>query len=309
MTDMDPRALRDAFGDYLTGVTVVTSVDAEGAPVGFTANSFASVSLNPPLLLVCPGRFLSSFDVFETCSRFAVSILAEGQEDVSNVFAHEKGDRFSKVAVTPDAHGIALIDGAAAYFSCKASKVVQAGDHIILVGEVDAFERSKSRGLGYAGGQYFSLGLERAAGLVREAAQNSYAGTIVRHKDAILLVDSSDGLAPPEVRLKEGVSAMDTLNDHWQKSGLDVDMDQAYSIFDDRETGGHHTYFLAHATDDFTAGLGEYVLISDLSDVRFASPALETMFARYALEVQSSSFGLYVGHEASGEVHHFQKGR
>jgi len=98
MTTLDPRALRNAFGSFMTGVTVITSRDASGAPVGFTANSFTSVSLDPPLLLVCPGKFLSSYDAFTNCSHFAVNVLAEGQEEVSNTFAGYKGDRFAKAA-------------------------------------------------------------------------------------------------------------------------------------------------------------------------------------------------------------------
>ena len=76
MSTPDPRALRDAFGAFITGVTVVTTLDGGGTPVGFTANSFTSVSLDPPLLLVCPGRALSSFPVFQDCRHFAVSVLA-----------------------------------------------------------------------------------------------------------------------------------------------------------------------------------------------------------------------------------------
>ena len=111
MTAQDQRALRDAFGSFITGVTVITTVDGSGQPVGFTANSFSSVSLDPPLLLVCPGRFLTSFPLFEACSFFAVSVLAEGQEDVANIFASFRGDRFAKAAWHPDRHGVPLIEG------------------------------------------------------------------------------------------------------------------------------------------------------------------------------------------------------
>ena len=94
MTPPDPRALRDAFGSFMTGVTVVTALGPDGNPVGFTANSFSSVSLDPPLLLVCPGKFLSSFEVFANCTHFAVNILAEGQEAGANTCASVKCDRF-----------------------------------------------------------------------------------------------------------------------------------------------------------------------------------------------------------------------
>ncbi|MEP0940380.1 MAG: flavin reductase family protein, partial [Rhizobiaceae bacterium] len=87
MSAPDPRVLRDAFGAYMTGVTVVTARRADGVAVGFTANSFTSVSLDPPLLLVCPGKFLSSYETFASCTHFAVSVLAEGQKDIATVFA------------------------------------------------------------------------------------------------------------------------------------------------------------------------------------------------------------------------------
>jgi len=80
MDKIDPILLRDAFGKFMTGVTVVTAVRGDGKYVGFTANSFTSVSLDPPMLLVCPGKFLSSYETFSKCIHFSVNILSEGQE-------------------------------------------------------------------------------------------------------------------------------------------------------------------------------------------------------------------------------------
>lgn len=161
MTALDPAALRAAFGSFMTGVTVVTAQGPQGAPCGFTANSFASVSLSPPLLLVCPGRFLSSFDIFAACSHFAVSVLADGQEDASNAFASYKGDRFARVPTRAlpshdDMHGVPVISGVAAVFSCTAAQTIPAGDHAVLIGEVRGMQHSGACGLGYAGGRYFS---------------------------------------------------------------------------------------------------------------------------------------------------------
>ena len=158
MSEIDRGALRQAFGSFLTGVTVVTTRNGAGEPVGFTANSFASVSLDPPLLLVCPARSLSSFAAFARCSHFAVNVLAEGQEDVSNTFAGFKGDRFARVAWRSDGHGSALLEGAAAQFSCRTSQIIPAGDHVVLIGAVEQFAASEQRGLGFAAGSYFSLG-------------------------------------------------------------------------------------------------------------------------------------------------------
>jgi flavin reductase (DIM6/NTAB) family NADH-FMN oxidoreductase RutF len=161
MTIPDPTVLRGAFGQFPTGVTVVTAVAAAGTPVGFTANSFSSVSLDPPLLLVCPGRSMSCFSVFETCQHFAVNVLAEGQQDISNKFARYQGDRFHEISWRQDAIGMPLIDGAAVQFSCTTYKAVDAGDHIILIGAIDNVVSSERPGLVFVSGGYLNLAQER----------------------------------------------------------------------------------------------------------------------------------------------------
>lgn len=162
MSDLDPRALRNAFGRFLTGVTVVTALRPDGEPVGFTANSFSSVSLDPPLLLVCPGRFLSSYQAFVSCERFCVSVLSEDQHAAANTFAGFKGNRFAQVPHVHDDHGVPMICGAVAQFSCRTHQVVPAGDHALLIGEVTAFDQTEAAGLGYVGGRFFRPGAEAA---------------------------------------------------------------------------------------------------------------------------------------------------
>ncbi|MCB1639495.1 MAG: flavin reductase family protein, partial [Thiothrix sp.] len=110
MTRPDPNSnLRQAFGAFMTGVTVVTTRTEEGSPVGFTANSFTSVSLEPPLLLVCLSLNMHSLPAFRTCGHFAVSILSEQQQDVSNLFASYMGDRFASTRWHADSFGMPLI--------------------------------------------------------------------------------------------------------------------------------------------------------------------------------------------------------
>ena len=133
---VDPRALREAFGAFLTGVTVVTTHDAEGQPVGFTANSFASVSLDPPLLLVCLARTSRNFDTLTRAGRFAVNILSEGQKDISNTFARPVEDRFAGLEWQPGPHGSPVFAGVAAWFDCSTDKIVDGGDHRMLLGTV-----------------------------------------------------------------------------------------------------------------------------------------------------------------------------
>jgi flavin reductase (DIM6/NTAB) family NADH-FMN oxidoreductase RutF len=299
MSAIDPRALRSAFGSFMTGVTVVTSKAIDGTAVGFTANSFSSVSLDPPLLLVCPGKFLSSYEAFAGCTQFAVNILAEGQEDVANTFASYKGDRFARVAHYQDALGNFLINGALAQFSCTTHRVVDAGDHAILIGAVQSFEQCAGRGLGYVGGQFFSLGLERAA--LEHSGNTALGGAIITWGDTVLLERTEAGCRPPQSLAKDRDNLRHTLTRDLETRGLPVKLGPAYSVFDDGKT--HCSFFLAAAP--FTSNGGfEAHPIGDIPKLKFASQPIADMMNRFALEAQTRSFGLYVGDAQRGDVHH-----
>ena len=160
----DPKALRRAFGVYPTGVTVVTTLTDTGMPVGFTANSFTSVSLDPPLLLVCPSLSLGCLPAFSACTRFAVNILSDRQQDVAETFASYSGDRFARIDWHIDPLGVPIIDGGAAHFSCTVQDRHPAGDHIILLGRVEDWTRQDDGApLTYAGGRYTRLSMQGAA--------------------------------------------------------------------------------------------------------------------------------------------------
>lgn len=152
----DPRALRDAFGAFATGVTVVTASDAAGKPIGFTANSFTSVSLDPPLLLVCLAKSSRNYDSMTSAGRFAINVLSETQKDVSNTFARPVEDRFATVDWRLGRDGCPIFSDVAAWFECSMQDIIEAGDHVIIIGRVTAFENSGLNGLGYARGGYFT---------------------------------------------------------------------------------------------------------------------------------------------------------
>ena len=132
----DARTLRDAMGCFATGVTVVTAMSEAGKPIGLTANSFTSVSLEPPLLLVCIANTASSRATLETAENFAVNVLHIGQQPTSNIFAQQGEDRFAQTPWTPGHNDAPLLSGALASFECRRHAVHEGGDHIILVGEV-----------------------------------------------------------------------------------------------------------------------------------------------------------------------------
>ena len=132
----DARTLRDALGCFATGVTVVTTLDEEGQPVGLTANSFTSVSLDPPLLLVCIAKSAGSLNAMEAAENFAVNVLHIGQQPTSNLFAKSGEDRFAATPWRRGHNGAPLLSGALANFECRRHALHEGGDHVILVGEV-----------------------------------------------------------------------------------------------------------------------------------------------------------------------------
>ena len=136
----DPRDLRRAFGQYATGVTVVTARGEDGHRIGVTANSFTSVSIDPPMVLWCPAKTAPSLQALKESTHFAINILASDQHDLSRQFATPSEDKFVGVSVTEGLHGVPLIDGAVASLECRTVEFVDAGDHVICLGEVEKYD-------------------------------------------------------------------------------------------------------------------------------------------------------------------------
>jgi flavin reductase (DIM6/NTAB) family NADH-FMN oxidoreductase RutF len=153
----DSRSLRDALGEFATGVAVVTARTADGRPVGVTINSFASVSLEPPLVLWSLGLQSPSLAVFEACSHYAVNILAADQVELSQRFSQSQNDRFAGIDTIVGAGGTPILPGCSAWFECRNEMRYPGGDHIILVGYVENFSRQEKRPLIFHGGQYCKL--------------------------------------------------------------------------------------------------------------------------------------------------------
>lgn len=146
--------LRQVLGSFVTGVTIITTVDADGKPHGLTANSFSSVSLDPPLILWSQSRSAPSHPVFSGCERFAVNILADEQVELSNRFAKGSADKFAGTPVHAGLGGVPLIDGSAAHLECRLVNSYPGGDHVVFIGEVERIERHPRRPLVFGGGKY-----------------------------------------------------------------------------------------------------------------------------------------------------------
>ncbi|WP_137389537.1 flavin reductase [Rhodoligotrophos defluvii] len=144
---------RRALGEFATGVTVITTT-VGGVAYGLTSNSFASVSLDPPLVLWSIRRESQSFAAFESCSHFAVNVLAHDQIAVSQRFARSGPDKFAEMAVSAGAGGAPLLRDVVASFECKRVQTYEGGDHLILLGEVEKFRRYDRPPLIFAKGRY-----------------------------------------------------------------------------------------------------------------------------------------------------------
>ncbi len=302
MTKDTQLELRKAFGAFMTGVTVVTAYTADGVEVGFTANSFTSVSLEPPLVLVCPSRALTSFDAFNTCESFTVNVLAEDQQEISNVFARPIDDRYSQAEWHKDSLGNPVFSGVSAFFSCTIHKRVDAGDHMVLIGEVLAFEVNDKPGLGYANGGYFSLGLERLVAEMPRASRPSHVGAIIEHENCVLLTSTQAGWRPPEVKIESRAGSLLKLRDHLLLSGISVQFGPVYAVFEN-QVGEYSTYYRGFSHDETSGGIGQYVPVEKLDLINFASPAIADMMKRWVLERKHGVFRLYVGDELQGGVH------
>lgn len=154
---LDPRAFRSALGQYATGVAIVTALDDTGRPVGMTINSFASVSLDPPLVLWSVQLNTTSSLAFRTCKRFAVNVLAADQQDVAMRFARTDENKFLGFPVDTGLGGVPLIPGALATFECTTWAVYPGGDHEIIVGKVENLITRPGAALGFHQGRFLTL--------------------------------------------------------------------------------------------------------------------------------------------------------
>ena len=155
----DLRDFRTTLGQFATGVTVVTTRTPQGAKVGMTANSFTSVSMDPPLVLWCPSKFAPSLPDFEAATHFAINVLESSQHVLSRQFATPADDKFAGVSISEGVAGLPLLDGSVATFECRTVARHEAGDHVIYVGEVEKYSRADGDPLVFHAGAYHSTEL------------------------------------------------------------------------------------------------------------------------------------------------------
>lgn len=289
---LDPRALRRAFGTFATGVTITTTIDAAGVPVGFTANSFTSVSLDPPLLLVCLAESAASFEAFRDAGHFAVNVLSEAQREASTTFATRGADKFAGVPWQARRTGAPVIDGAVAWFDCVTDRIVPAGDHAILIGRVVAFDDVQGAPLGYCRGAYVRFGLDGSAfsappGGVRVSA-------IVERGGAVLLREEGAAVALPGAAAFGPADRADSLLGLLAGAGVPTELPFLFASYD--EAGTHHVVYRVILPPDpkGTAPGWRFVPFAALPWERLPPPEADIL-RLYGREREAYAYGRYVG--------------
>jgi flavin reductase (DIM6/NTAB) family NADH-FMN oxidoreductase RutF len=174
LPSVDSKAFRQALGQFASGVTVVATLDAAGRPQGLTVSSFCSVSLYPPLVLVCVDNRSETHEGFLASGLFGVSVLGEHQQEVSQRFATLGSDK-NTFAFTLGANGAPLVPGAIAQLECRLHAAHEAGDHQIYVGEVLSLAVSPGRPLLYHASGYRRLATDRSEGGARTEDDSKHA--------------------------------------------------------------------------------------------------------------------------------------
>ncbi|WP_352605503.1 alpha/beta fold hydrolase [Mesorhizobium sp. M0488] len=299
----DIGEFRRALGSFLTGVTIVTTIGPGGEPRGFTANSFTSVSLEPPLVLVCIATKASGHPVFATSKSFAINILSETQKAASGIFASKAADKFASVAWRPGQTGSPLLDGSVAAFDCDMERLVEAGDHSILIGRVRDFSHNSSPPLGYCRGAYVAPGLSQEA--MAAAQPGTDVGAILENGGRILFLKTADGFYElPHGRGLGSASDAKSLNGLLAARAIEAQLGFLFAVWDDAgNTSRTRVYyrgtFVVPASSDHSIRLVE---IDAIEGMKIADPAIRSMLARYVRECTQDAFGVYVGNEIEGEV-------
>lgn len=159
MADIHPSDFRRAASHFITGVTVVTTLDEGAEPVGLTVNSFSTVSLDPPLVLFCLGRDSDTFAAFRQAVGYVIHVLGGDQMELATRFAAKGADRFQDLDWHPNPEGLPIVAGALARFECDLVSAYEGGDHVILVGGVRrlAYQGVEREALGYFRGSYLEV--------------------------------------------------------------------------------------------------------------------------------------------------------
>ncbi|WP_414445143.1 flavin reductase [Burkholderia sp. 22PA0099] len=301
---LDPIALRRAFGTFVTGITVLTTIDAEGRPRGMTANSFASVSLDPPLLLVCVGKGASSYPAFAAAERFAVNLLGDAQTDVSNLFASKAADKFASVNHDVVHTGAPVLTDCMTWFDCTMHDRVDAGDHVILIGRVQAFGTSPAAPLGFCRGRYAQVKDPLPAGWL--SSNDMIVGYLIEAQGDLLLVsDGKGGWVLPTAPRRRANGRLPLAGGG--ELALVADDTFLYSVYDvDGHDSGYLIYRARLAEPRGALALPPGFRLFPMANLPYdeiESVEMRAMLRRFVLETTGGAgYSIYLGAHDGGRV-------
>ena len=304
--DFDARDLRRAFGHFATGVTIVTTLDSSGNPCGFTANSFTSVSIDPPLLLVSIAKTAYGCDVFTGSEGFAVNILSASQRDLSNLFARAGTDKFADLECNAAITGSPVIEDVVAWFDCRHYEQVDAGDHIILIGKVVDYRYSTYSPLGFCRGAYISFGMTPKMLQLVSSPGSLRVGAIIESNGRILLERSpeNDQLLPPASDSVGDADTPDSLLGKLASAGIEVDLPFIYAAY--HEDSVRFVYYLGELLSLNDAIETETLRFYEFDHVTWeeiGDSAIISMLERFIHEKKLGNYKVYIGDQDHGEVH------
>ena len=281
-------------------------MDDQDQPCGFTANSFSSVSLDPPLLLVSIAKSAFGLTVFSESKGFAINILAEQQRNLSNLFASQGADKFANVEWQQQATGSPLLDNVVAWFDCENYQQVDAGDHVILIGKVVDYQYNSDSPLGFCRGAYVSFGLSPKMLELVSSTGGVQVGALIENEGKILLqADSENDLVRVPVADQVGNKAIpDSLLGLLATTGIDVQLPFLFAAYscDDMRAIYYRGELLSNSNVTQSREL-QFYAHDDIPWEKIRDLANLSMIRRFFREREIDNFGVYIGDYDAGDVY------
>ena len=278
--------------------------------MGFTANSFTSVSLDPQLISICIDKESFNIDTFSITEHFAVSILSESQQSISTTFATPNEERFKDIDWRSEDTGSPIISNAVAWFDCKTEQVVDAGDHLILIGKIISFDSSPKTPLMYLRGNYVNLGLEQKMLLAMENENTEIIvdAIIEWRKKVFLLKNKNNGsLNFPSASRLGHIEDKQSLLGVLKNLNMSINEHYLFSVFEKAEDKTSLIYYRAQAKEEVTALKDSFYDFDAIPFDKLTDEASRIMLKRYIKERELNAFGIFVGKESEGKVEAISK--
>ena len=308
---IDPLDLRRAFGTFATGVTIVTTAGEDAKVYGFTANSFTSVSLDPPLLLVNIAKSAYGVQIFTGARGFAVNILAEKQRELSNTFASRGADKFANTSWTTKSTGSPVFDDVIAWFDCEFFNQVDAGDHVILIGKVLDYGYSSDSPLAFCWGAYLSFGLSPEMLQMISSSGNLRVGALIEF-DGKLLMQTSPDSGEVGLPVADSVGDADTENSLvglLSLAGIDAHLPFFYAAYLHDST--RYIYYRESLRSVENLDQNHQFQFIEFDAIPWQSiqdNAITTMIKRFLSERSLDNYAVYIGDYDQGDVYPVKSG-